>query len=494
MVAINEYHAQNKRCPTLTTTLVWLQRELRVQYLPALQTALAESDRVIVAYFHDSDQVIGEANQAWLADSLCALQNAFRTQGGELWMIEGAFHDCLHEVITTYHVQKVFYSHQSGEHFANMQQQALQVCQSLRVELCPFFSEYWMSPDSLLNKQNKPYAVFTPFYRTLMAKSVEMEPLEEKAGDLKKNALLPNNPAWLELPPGLKALSEQAWSKKVMRHWCVGTESAWERLECFVAEHLVLYQEARDFPAGEATSTLSPYLHFGEISSRAIWFWFQSQIEAGEISVSQAAPWLRQLAWREFARYLLWHFPHTEREPFQTKFSAMEWMQDENTFVAWRQGRTGIPIVDAGMRELWETGIMHNRVRMLAASLLTKNLNQSWQTGQAWFAHTLVDADPANNAMGWQWVAGCGVDASPYYRLFNPVVQSRKFDAQGDFIRRWLPELAALPDKVIHAPWENIEVCRQHGIELGKDYPRPIIDLAVSREHHLQRLERLKTI
>ncbi|MDG6777165.1 deoxyribodipyrimidine photo-lyase [Thiomicrorhabdus sp. zzn3] len=476
------------------TTLVWLQRELRLESLPALQAALQQADRVIVAYFHDPDQVIGEANQAWLADSLCILQTALRAQGGELWMVEGGFRDCLREVVTTYDVKKVFYSHQPGVPFANMQQQALEVCQSLEVELRPFFSEYWMSPDGLMNKQGKPYAVFTPFYRTLMAKSVEMEPFENAIGDLDKAALVPHNPAWLELPPTLKALSEQAWSKKVMRHWRVGAESAWEQLERFVAEDLAHYQEERDFPAREATSKLSPYLHFGELSSRAVWFWFQSQIEAGAIGANQAAPWLRQLAWREFARYLLWHFPYTQREPFQAKFSAMDWAQNEDTLAAWRHGRTGIPIVDAGMRELWETGSMHNRVRMLVASLLTKNLNQSWQTGQAWFADTLVDADPANNAMGWQWVAGCGVDASPYYRLFNPLVQSRKFDVQGDYLRRWLPELSALPAKAIHAPWECAEICRQYGVELGRDYPHPLIDLAVSREQHMQRLEVLKTM
>lgn len=491
------------------TTLVWLQREFRLTALPALQTALSSQASshhrspglVIFVYFHDPLHSVGEANSLWLAHSLQKLQQEIRDKGGDLWMVEGDFSTQFSKVLSSHQVKQVFYTFQVGEPFKTQQKNALKVCQQLSVALQPFYSEFLLEPDQVRNQKDKPYLVFTPFYKALLAKQALIEPLDESVGDLSLTGKIkPNNQAWLSLPDSLQKLLAQPWAKKMPLneddggHWQVGEMFAWQKLQHFIDTGLESYDEDRDFPKLNATSLLSPHLHFGEINPRSIFFTLQSLIAVGSVKYEQAMPWFRQLVWREFARHLLVNFPETEQEPFQVKYQKMSWCNDETSYQAWLQGCTGIPIIDAGMRELWQTGIMHNRVRMLVASFLTKNLNQHWLLGKAWFDNTLFDADPANNVMGWQWVAGCGVDASPYYRLFNPVVQSVKFDADGVYIKKWLPELKALSKKSIHAPWEHSAECLAKGVVLGEDYPLPIVDLKKSRVEHLARVEAMKSI
>lgn len=478
------------------TTLVWCQRELRIQHFPALQKALETSEKVVVAYFHDPETAIGEANSAWLAKSLLSLQASLQEKGGELLMLEGTFADRFQETLDFFRPDQVFYSYSVGTPFFDQQNQALDFCQSRKVVLQPFFSEFWFDPGTIVNQQNKPYVVFTPFYKAAQKKLHLLEPLQAepslKIGDLGKTKVKPKEPSWLALPPSLQAILEKPWAQKILKHWNIGEQGAWEQLKDFMENHLNDYDEDRDFPALEATSLLSPHLHFGEISSRAIFFELQAlKAEQPDINID---PWIRQLVWREFARLLMWYFPYTEEAPFQEKFEQMACDVCAQDLSVWQKGQTGIPIVDAGMRQLWETGFMHNRVRMIVASLLTKNLNQCWLEGKQWFDNTLVDADPSNNVMGWQWVAGCGVDAAPYYRLFNPLRQSERFDPQGEYIRRWVPEIAALSAKAIHAPWENLKECHMKGIALGKDYPKPLVDLTETRKAHLERVERLKHV
>ena len=478
------------------STLVWLQRELRLTHLPALQVALEQAQKtgqsVILAYFHDPKQTVGDSNLLWLAHSLSQLQKTVQAQGGCLWIIEGDFKTQLQQLITAHAIKSLHYTYQVGEPFQSLQQQALDVCQTHQVRLQPFFSETLMPPGEILNQQGKPYVVFTPFYKTLLAKAALIEPLEESVGNLSLLTQTPENSKLAGLPDSLSDLMKQKWAKKLMVHWLVGEKAAWKRLDLFVESYISDYDHDRDFPALRANSRLSAHLHFGEINPRAIYFYFVSKLENRELKAQQASPWLRQLVWAEFAKTLLWHFPETEAEPFQAKFKGMTWQDDADLIRLWQTGQTGVPIIDAGMRELWQTGSMHNRVRMLVASFLTKNLNQSWLVGKAWFDDTLVDADPANNTMGWQWVAGCGVDAAPYYRLFNPVVQSQKFDADGAYLRHWLPELKNLSNKAIHAPWEHPQECGLKGILLGGTYPKPLVDLKQSRLEHLERVECLK--
>lgn len=492
------------------TTLVWLQREFRLTALPALQAALSSrtdflhetpSDGVIFAYFHDPAHTVGDANTLWLAYSLQTLQQAIRAQGGELWMVEGDFVTEFSKLLTAHSVKQVFYSYQVGEPFKTLQQQALELCQNGGVALQPFYSEFLIEPEQIRNQQNTPYLVFTPFYKALLTKQALIEPLEESVGDLSATAQIqPFDQAWLNLPASLQRLLSLPWAQKmpinhdadVVDAWQVGEDSAWHKLQTFIEEGLADYEEDRDFPKLRATSVLSPHLHFGELNPRTVFFYLQSLLAESRVKYDHAMPWFRQLVWREFARHLLVNFPNTEQEPFQSKYQKMSWQTDEKSYQAWSKGLTGIPIIDAGMRELWQTGTLHNRVRMLVASFLTKNLNQHWLLGKAWFDDTLFDADPANNTMGWQWVAGCGVDASPYYRLFNPVTQSTKFDADGDYIKTWVPELKLLSKKAIHAPWEHSAECLAKGIVLGENYPLPIVDLKQSRTAHLERVEAMK--
>jgi deoxyribodipyrimidine photo-lyase len=276
--------------------------------------------------------------------------------------------------------------------------------------------------------------------------------------------------------------------------WYDGIADAWHptragaeaRLDEFLATGLRHYGHGRDLPGKDQVSRLSPYLHFGQLGPREI-------VAACRGGGHAAAEFLRELGWREFAHHLLFHFPHTSDAPLDERFARFPWREDTAAMRAWQQGRTGIPLVDAGMRQLWATGWMHNRVRMIAASFLSKNLLLSWQSGAAWFWDTLVDADLAGNSLGWQWVAGCGADAAPYFRVFNPVLQGEKFDPLGSYVRRWVPELARVPQKWIHRPWEAPEgVLRESGVGLGKDYPHPIVDLKASRQRALDVWARVK--
>lgn len=473
-------------------TLVWLQRELRINHHPALEAALAESEDIIVAYFHDPEQTIGDVNTAWLANSLQQLQQDFKTRHGRLWCLEGNFEQQLERLIQTYQVQQVFYTFQIGHPFKNMQQQARNVCQRCQVDLRAFETENWISYDQLLNQSGHPYKVFTPFYNTLSQKLSELEPFSDPIETLEKTArTICQSGEDQNLPQSLAHILEQPWAQKVMRHWQVGEYQAWSKFEHFLKQGLENYEQNRDFPAIEGTSQLSPHLHFGEIHSRAIVFELLTQETEPAISNQAIRVWLRQLAWREFARAILWHFPHTETHPFQAKFEAFyhpltkENHEQYKNYQAWCEGNTGVPIIDAGMKQLWETGWMHNRVRMLVASWLTKNADIDWRAGAQWFNDTLVDADPANNTLGWQWVAGCGVDAAPYYRLFNPVRQSEKFDADGRYLRQWLPELKTYINKHIHAPWQTVPEEKRF---------RPTIDLTESRQRHLEKVATLKSL
>lgn len=472
-------------------TLVWLQRELRTQHHPALEAALAESKDIIVAYFHDPKQTIGAANTAWLAKSLNQLQQDFKTRNGRLWCLEGNFEQQLEELIQTYDIQQIFYTFQLGHPFKAMQQQALSVSRRLKVHLRAFQTENWLPYDQLLNQSGRPYKVFTPFYNTLSQKLTELASFPPPKETLETTAVTVCQTRHdQQLSPSLAKVLTHSWTQKVMHHWQVGEQQAWSKLETFITDALASYEHDRDFPAIEGTSQLSPHLQFGEIHSRAIVFELLALETESNMSNQAIRVWLRQLAWREFARAILWHFPQTETHPFQAKFEGFYRPLSENDseqskiYQAWCEGRTGIPIIDAGMAQLWQTGWMHNRVRMLVASWLTKNADIDWRAGARWFNETLVDADPANNTLGWQWIAGCGVDAAPYYRLFNPVRQSEKFDTDGTYLRQWLPALKQYDRKHIHAPWQ--------GMSTEKCF-YPIIDLTESRQYHLEKVAELKS-
>ena len=281
----------------------------------------------------------------------------------------------------------------------------------------------------------------------------------------------------------LALLPRRDWAREFAAHWTPGEDGAAARLAAFLAGPVAEYAARRNTPGVAGTSRLSPHLHWGEVSPRQVWQAVRAAVPGG---VAVAWPFLSELLWREFAYHLLWHRPELPEAPLREKFAGFPWQADAALLAAWQRGRTGYPVVDAGMRQLWRHGWMHNRVRMVAGSLLVKHLLQPWQAGQAWFWDTLVDADLAANAASWQWVAGSGTDAAPYFRVFNPVLQGEKFDPDGAYVRAFVPELARLPDRWLHRPWEAPElVLRGAGVRLGVDYPEPVVGPAAGRARAL---------
>ena len=346
-------------------------------------------------------------------------------------------------------------------------------------------------PWEITKNDGGPFRVFTPFWKACIRAGL---PAEVPAPPDRLPAV--NSRIGSEKLDALELLPTVRWDKAFPDHWQPGETGAQEKLDDFLEQSVISYRDDRDRPDIAGTSRLSPHLHFGEISPRQIVA--ATSRATGTDSrrgiVTNTDAFVREVGWREFACHLLYHFPFTVDRPLNERFDRFPWARDYKRHLrAWQRGRTGIPIVDAGMRELWHTGWMHNRVRMIVASLLTKNMLVPWQEGAHWFWDTLVDADLASNTLGWQWVAGCGADAAPYFRIFNPVTQAQKFDPSGHYIRQWVPEIAALPDRYLPQPWMAPEsVLHDAGIQMGRDYPAPLIDLKATRERALERYQSIK--
>jgi deoxyribodipyrimidine photo-lyase len=359
-----------------------------------------------------------------------------------------------------------------------------------RLEAESFNGTLLHEPWEIRTTSDTPFKVFTPFWRKCQADGEPDDPLTAPA-HLKSPATWPDSIPLkeLELEPTIR------WDKGIREAWQPGSAGADAELKRFLKEALSNYEDDRDRPDHNGTSRLSPFLHFGELSPRQIWHAVRKAAGNGSPKRSEhvAAPYLRQLVWREFGYHLLYNFPQTPLEPLREEFGNFPWDSHPRWKRAWERGQTGFPYIDAGMRQLWTTGWMHNRVRMAVASFLVKDLLIPWQTGARWFWDTLVDADLANNTLGWQWTAGCGADAAPYFRVFNPVDQGKRFDPDGTYIRHWVPELAELPDKYLHEPWKAPEsVLHDAKVELGKTYPHPLVDHAEARRKALDALKRMK--
>ncbi|MCB1214598.1 MAG: deoxyribodipyrimidine photo-lyase, partial [Deltaproteobacteria bacterium] len=358
------------------------------------------------------------------------------------------------------------------------------------IQVKSFNANLLVEPWELETQTGNPYQVFTPFWKKLLASPKPRAPFPKpksiKAYDKKLKSLKLED---------LKLLPKIHWDQGFYKKWQIGESSAQKKLKEFLKNTVLNYQEARDFPAKAATSELSPHLHFGEISPHQIWEATNKAIQGRtKAEEKKALEFLREVAWREFAYHLLYYFPHTTKDPLKEKFKAFPWKQNKTDLKKWQEGQTGYPIVDAGMRELWATGIMHNRVRMIVASFLVKDLMIPWQEGAKWFWETLVDADLANNTLGWQWTAGCGADASPYFRIFNPITQASKFDPEARYIKTWIPELKEIPPPHIFKPWEAPqEVLEKAKIKLGQNYPKPMVDHALAREEALEAYGRIKS-
>ena len=345
-----------------------------------------------------------------------------------------------------------------------------------------------LEPWAILNQQGQPYRVFTPYWRAMQARLGELPPPSSAPRKVPR----PRRRVETLAIGALELLPRIRWDSRLGEHWTPGEAGALKRLKAF-GKQLAQYGTHRDRPDLAGTSRLSPHLHFGEIGPRQIVAALHSNGATRGGHGSRVA-YVRELGWREFAHHLMFHFPDTPEQPLDRRYAALTWRNDAHLLRAWQRGLTGYPIVDAGMRELWATGWMHNRVRMIVASLLTKNLQIHWLEGARWFWNTLVDADLANNTLGWQWVAGCGADASPYYRIFNPMLQTERFDPERKYLRKWLPELARLPDRWIHQPWLAPQgVLDEAGITPGRTYPLPLVDFRASRAAALAGYERIKS-
>ena len=345
-------------------------------------------------------------------------------------------------------------------------------------------------PGDIRTGDGGPYKVFTPFYKACLKAGISRAPKPAPGK-------IPAPDAGLD-GDGLEALNllptAPDWSGGLAEVWRPGEAGAQAQLDRFLDAAAASYKADRDRPDLAGTSRLSPHLHFGEIGPRAVWARAEASIARNGALEGGVRAFQRELVWREFSAHLLFHFPDIPERPWRENFARFPWREDEAALQAWQRGRTGYPIVDAGMRELWETGWMHNRVRMVAASFLVKHLLLSWQAGEAWFWDTLVDADLANNAASWQWVAGSGADAAPFFRIFNPMTQGRKFDPDGDYVRRWVPELGDLPARHIHEPWSAPpDVLEAAGVDPGRTYPRPIVDHKGARERALAAFDGIRS-
>jgi deoxyribodipyrimidine photo-lyase len=481
------------------TTLFWFRRDLRLGDNPALTQAVARSGEdggSLLPVFAWEPRgrrrwAPGGAARWWLVNSLSALDGELRRMGSRLALGQGDAAAALPELARAAGAGTVVWA--AGlepDELADDDAVAATLAEAGVKAVCVPSADLLFDPAGVRTREGRPYTVFTPYWRTCLSGPAPAAPLAAPA------ALppAPGEPAGLALED-LVTEVRRAWSAGFAAAWQPGEAGAQVRLSRTLQGPLAAYAVDRDRPDLQSTSRLSPHLHWGELSARQIWQAVSGHLaEAGldlEAAVGppaqdgeqtpglrrSAGAFLRQLGWREFAHHLLRHFPQTPEQPLHERFAAFPWRDDPAALEAWQRGLTGYPFVDAGMRELWTTGWMHNRVRLIAASFLVKHLLLPWQRGEEWFWDTLVDADLANNALGWQWVAGCGADAAPYFRIFNPMTQGRRYDPDGAYVRRWIPELAGLPAACVHAPWlAPAHVLAAARVTLGETYPAPIVE------------------
>lgn len=466
--------------------ILWFRNDLRLADHRALTAAVASGAPIVPVYIHDPKAAggwtPGAASRWWLHMSLAALAQSLKERGAPLILREGDTEDCLAALAAETGATSIYFS-RAYEPWATAQEERIKERFSGQIDLKRYAGAMLREPEEVRTKSGDPFKVYTPFWRALTAlgapsapvpapKSITPPSKKIASGKLADWQLLPTKPDWAG---GMREM------------WQPGEDGAHARLDTFLKESLAGYAETRNLPAVDGTSRLSPHLHFGEISPRVCWHRAtaaKDKVKAGDAALET---FLKELVWREFSYHLLVHWPDLPDKPFRPEFAGFPWKKSAANLKAWQRGQTGYPIVDAGMRQLWHTGWMHNRVRMIVASFLIKHLAIPWQDGEAWFWDTLVDADLASNAASWQWVAGSGADAAPYFRIFNPVTQGEKFDGEAAYVRRWVPEIAKLPDDVIHAPWTaSPNILARAGVTLGKTYPHPVVNHADARQRALE--------
>jgi deoxyribodipyrimidine photo-lyase len=468
--------------------IVWFRDDLRLSDHPALHAVVSTGQPVICLYVLDEAdrsrgaRPIGGAARWWLAQSLRALQKRLAALGVPLLLRKGDAVRIVPEVARESEASAVFWNEIAQAPQLSRARDITAALNDIGIGSQSLAGDLLAAPDTIRTKEGRGLRVFTPFWRRVEAMGNLPSPL----------------PAPRHLRSGLNIAGETIeslgleptkpdWAGGLRETWTAGENAAQKRLESFLKAGLPGYTNNRDRPDRDGTSSLSPHLRFGEVSPRQIWHAAQFAAAERPALSGDTGKFLSELGWREFCRHLLFDVPDLATRNLQPSFDAFPWRHDEKALAAWQRGQTGYPIVDAGMRQLWHTGVMHNRVRMVVASFLVKHLLIDWRLGEQWFWDTLVDADAGSNPANWQWVAGCGADAAPYFRVFNPILQGEKFDPDGSYVRRWVPELARLPNGLIQRPWEATPLeLADAGITLGKTYPRPIIDHRLGRERALK--------
>jgi deoxyribodipyrimidine photo-lyase len=466
--------------------VVWFRDDLRLDDHPALAAAVASGRPVVALYVLDevspAIRPLGAASRWWLNHSLARLGEALAARGAALVLRRGPAAIVVPSVVAEVGATAVVWNRRYGGGEVAVDRELKAGFAAAGVEARSFQANLLWEPHAVRTRAGDPFRVFTPFWKACLAAPPPRPPLAAPEriagfeGAIASDALAD----WRLLP------TAPDWAGGLAETWRPGEAGARERLAVFLEKGINSYADDRDRPDLEGVSRLSPHLRFGEISPFTIHAAVTARGTAGSVDERSAAKYLAEIGWREFCHHLLFHFPDLATRNFQARFDGFDWREDPAFLAAWQRGATGYPIVDAGLRQLWATGWMHNRVRMVAASLLVKHGLIDWRAGEAWFWDTLVDACPANNPAGWQWVAGTGADAAPFFRIFNPVTQGTKFDPDGAYVRRWVPELAGLGAPAIHAPWTaDAARLRAAGVRLGVTYPTPIVDHAGARARAL---------
>ncbi|MBP9706138.1 MAG: deoxyribodipyrimidine photo-lyase [Oligoflexales bacterium] len=475
------------------TAICWFRDDLRLE--DNLAVSAASTYKHVIFIYIDSDEdsgawPMGSASRWWLHHSLSSLQKSIRHLGGDLQIAQGSYKEVFEKIFSEQKIAAIFWGRRYIASKLNVDAQIKELAKSRDIFCKSFNNSMLLEPWEVIKDDARPYLVYTAFWKTFLKKY-------RNAEIITRPKILPKSKKTSVACAidHLNLLPKIAWDREFYNNWRVGEDAAKNKLESIGSSEISSYLELRDIPSKDGTCRLSPHLRFGEVGPRQVWGHIiksSNGVSAQKkLSIEQL---LKEIVWREFSYYLLYHFPHISEQPLRKEFENFPWEEDEDKLVKWQKGQTGYPIVDAGMRQLWRTGWMHNRVRMISASFLVKHLLVPWQQGARWFWDTLLDADLANNTQGWQWSSGCGADAAPYFRIFNPILQGQKFDPDGTYVKRWLPELALSSLDDIHQPWlggSKLKTSLKNTKQQQK-YPGPIVDHQVARLQALQAYDCLK--
>jgi deoxyribodipyrimidine photo-lyase len=471
-----------------TVGIVWFRRDLRISNNHALVKAIDECDFVLPLYIWSPEEEApwspGGASKWWLHHSLIELDKKLKEVGSSLSIAQGKSLEVLFQMQSHFKNIKVYWNRLYDPATIQRDMVVKQELEKNGIQAQSFSGHLLTKPWEVKTATKTPFQVYTPYSRAAR-KLLSLDIVETP-----KKITSPQLNFSLSAVEELKLLPTIPWDKGFYNFWKPGSDQALKNLDQFIETTASQYLESRNIPSIEGTSKLSPHLHYGEISPAEVW---KILAEKSKKMGPGEEHYEKEILWREFAHHILFHFPKTPDNPLRKDFVNFPWEENEEFLHAWQKGKSGYPIVDAGMRQLWHTGWMHNRVRMIVASVLVKHLLQPWQKGTEWFWDTLVDADLAANTLGWQWASGCGADAAPYFRVFNPVLQGEKFDPEGKYVHEWVPELAKLGKKFIHQPWEaSDDVMKAAGISYGESYPKPLVDVREGRDRALKAFKNLR--